>query len=193
VTGSGAQRAWIEARRARGGFGGVEVITDDVNELALTQRFDRVVSIEMFEQIRNWELLLARISGWLEPGGKAFVEVSSHRRLAYELEGSWAAERFFAAARMPSHELMLRFQRDLEVQETWAVPGTHYARTLGAWLERLDVNAHKAQELLGDGVGDGAATRALAEWRLFLLSSEQKWGWRGGKEWMVSDYLLGPR
>jgi cyclopropane-fatty-acyl-phospholipid synthase len=193
VSNSAPQRAWIEARRDRRGLSGLEVITCDVNELELSERFDRVVSIEMFEHMRNWELLLARIAGWLAPGGKTFVHVFSHRRLAYTFEGTWAADRFFTAGRMPSHELMLRFQRDLEVHESWALPGTHYARTLGAWLERLDVNAHKAQELLGDSVGDAAAKRAFAGWRLFLLSTEQMWGWHHGEEWMVSHYLMGPR
>jgi cyclopropane-fatty-acyl-phospholipid synthase len=193
VSSSAPQRAWIEARRDRRGLSGLEVITCDVNELELTQRFDRVVSIEMFEHMRNWELLLARISRWLAPDGKAFVHVFSHRRLAYTFEGTWASDRFFTAGRMPSHELMLRFQRDLEVQESWALPGTHYARTLRAWRERLDVNAHKAQELLGDAGGEAGAKRAFAGWRLFLLSTEQMWAWHGGEEWMVSHYLLGPR
>ena len=84
------------------------VVTADVNSLAPERRFDRVVSIEMFEHTRNWEALLARIAGWLEPGGRLFVHFFSHRRLAYEFAGTWAAERFFTAGRMPSHELMLR-------------------------------------------------------------------------------------
>ena len=127
------------------------------------------------------------------PEGRLFVHVFSHRRLAYEFAGTWAAEHFFAAGRMPSHELMLRFQRHLEVRESWAVSGTHYARTLGAWLERLDAHAERARIVLGEAAGVGHAARALAQWRLFLLSTEQLWGWRAGEEWMVSHYLLGPR
>jgi cyclopropane-fatty-acyl-phospholipid synthase len=193
VSNSGLQRSWIEAQRARRGLGQLEVITADVNELALSQRFDRVVSIEMFEHMRNWQLLLARIAGWLEPNGRAFVHVFSHRRLAYTFEGTWAAERFFTAGRMPSHELILRFQHDLEVRESWAVSGTHYARTLTAWLAALDQSADRARELLGQAVGPARAKRTLAGWRLFLISTEQMWGLRGGGEWMVSHYLLGPR
>jgi cyclopropane-fatty-acyl-phospholipid synthase len=193
VSNSGPQRAWIEAQRDLRGLGRLDVITADINELDLERRFDRVVSIEMFEHMRNWELLLARIAGWLEGDGRAFVHVFSHRRLAYTFENTWAAERFFTAGRMPSHELILRFQHDLEVRESWALPGTHYARTLGAWLGRLDQNAGRARELLGQAVGPTHAQRAFASWRLFLLSTEQMWGWRGGREWMVSHYLLGPR
>ena len=194
VSNSASQRAWIEAVRDRRGFGDrLRVITADVNTLALERSFDRVVSIEMFEHMRNWEALLARIAGWLEPGGRLFVHVFSHRRLAYEFEGTWAADRFFTAGRMPSHELLLRFQREFEVRESWAVSGTHYARTLAAWLERLDAHADRARIVLGNTVGERRAARALAGWRLFLLSTEQMWGWRDGQEWMVSHYLLAPR
>jgi cyclopropane-fatty-acyl-phospholipid synthase len=193
VSNSTPQRRWIEAQRDRRGLAQPAVLTADVNELALSERFDRVVSVEMFEHMRNWELLLARIARWLGPNGRLFVHVFSHRRLAYTFEGTWAAERFFTAGRMPSHELILRFQRDLEVRESWALEGTHYARTLGAWLERLDANAERAQALLADAVGAPHARRALATWRLFLLSTEEMWAWRDGSEWMVSHHLLAPR
>jgi cyclopropane-fatty-acyl-phospholipid synthase len=194
VSNSASQRAWIESVRDRRGFRDrLTVLTADVNALAPAQRFDRVVSIEMFEHMRNWEALLARIAGWLEPGGQLFVHLFSHRQLAYEFAGTWAADRFFTAGRMPSHELLLHFQRDLEVRESWAVSGTHYGRTLAAWLERLDAHADRARAVLADAVGERHAARALAGWRLFLLSTEQMWSRRDGEEWMVSHYLLAPR
>jgi cyclopropane-fatty-acyl-phospholipid synthase len=194
VSNSRRQREWIEAIRDRRGLGErLEVRTADANALALEGHFDRVVSVEMFEHMRNWETLLARIAGWLRPGGQLFVHVFSHRRLAYEFEGTWASERFFTAGRMPSHDLLLRFQRDLEVRESWAVAGTHYARTLAAWLARLDANADVARRILAATAGEPGAARALAGWRLFLLSTEEMWGWRGGGEWMVSHHLLAPR
>jgi cyclopropane-fatty-acyl-phospholipid synthase len=192
VSNSTPQRRWIEAQRDRRGLSRLEVITVDVNDLALSERFDRVVSIEMFEHMRNWELLLSRIAGWLGPDGRLFIHVFSHRRLAYTFEGTWAAERFFTAGRMPSHELILRFQRDLAVRQSWALDGTHYARTLGAWLERLDAGEDRALEVLADAVGERYARRSFAAWRLFLLSTEQMWGWRRGSEWMVSHHLLAP-
>jgi cyclopropane-fatty-acyl-phospholipid synthase len=194
VSNSASQRAWIESVRDRRGFQDrLTVITADVNTLTPGRRFDRVVSIEMFEHMRNWEALLARIAGWLEPDGRLFVHVFSHRRLAYEFAGTWAADRFFTAGRMPSHELLLRFQRDLEVRASWAVSGTHYARTLSAWLERLDAHAGRARIVLGEALGESHAARALAGWRLFLLSTGQMWGLRDGQEWMVSHHLLAPR
>jgi len=195
VSNSASQRAWIEALGARRGYGErLTVITADANALALEQRFDRVMSIEMFEHMRNWEALLARIAGWLAHDGRLFVHVFSHRRLAYEFTDTWAAERFFTAGRMPSHELLLRFQRDLRVREGWAVSGTHYARTLAAWLARLDASADRAERVLAEALGGPtAAASALAGWRLFLLSTREMWGYRDGQEWMVSHYLLEPR
>jgi cyclopropane-fatty-acyl-phospholipid synthase len=195
VSNSESQRAWIESLRDRRGYGDrLRVITADANTLALEQRFDRVMSIEMFEHMRNWEQLLARIAGWLEPEGRLFVHVFSHRRLAYRFSGTWAAERFFTAGRMPSHDLLLRFQRDLRVSDTWAVSGTHYARTLAAWLERLDGARERALRVLEDALGDrGDAARSLAGWHLFLLSTREMWGYRDGQEWIVSHYLLEPR
>lgn len=194
VSNSASQRAWIESLSDRRGYGDrLSVITADANTLALEQRFDRVLSIEMFEHMRNWEALLARIAGWLEPHGKLFVHVFSHSRLAYEFRGTWAAERFFAAGRMPSHELLLHFQRDLLVRERWAVSGSHYARTLRAWLERLDAHTDRAGRVLGEALGADESARALAGWRLFLISTAEMWGYREGGEWMVSHYLLEPR
>jgi cyclopropane-fatty-acyl-phospholipid synthase len=195
VSNSASQRAWIESLSERRGFSDrLSVITADANTLALEQRFDRVMSIEMFEHMRNWEQLLGRIAGWLEPDGRLFVHVFSHRRLAYEFAGTWAAERFFTAGRMPSHDLLLRFQRDLRVSESWAVAGTHYARTLDAWLARLGAAAESAERVLSDALASPAgAARALAGWRLFLLSTREMWGYRDGQEWMVSHYLLAPR
>ena len=194
VSNSRTQREWIEAAAERRGVGDrLEVRTAGANDLALDERFDRVVSVEAFERMHNWEELLARISTWLAPDGRLFVHVFSHRRLAYEFEGTWAADRLFTAGRMPSHELILRFQRDLQVLESWALPGTHYARTLDAWLARLDAHPDRARELLAAAVGPRRAGRALAAWRLFLLSTREMWGWRGGEEWIVSHHLLAPR
>lgn len=195
VSNSAPQRRWIEAEAERRGLAGrVEVITADVNDLELDRRFDRIVSIEMFEHLNNWREMLRRISGWLEPEGRLFLHVFSHRTIAYLYEGTWAAERFFTGGVMPSHDLLLSFQDDLLVSERWAVPGTHYSRTLAAWLERLDEHRDEALEILTDLHHERRQARiALANWRLFLLACTQIWGYRRGQEWMVSHYVFEPR
>ncbi len=196
MTGRNARYAlleWIEAQRDRHGVTGLEVVTADVNEFDPRRSFDRVVSVEMFEHMRNWSELLARIADWLAPNGRAFVHVFSHRQLAYRFEGTWAAERFFTAGTMPSHELLERFARDMVPVDRWAVSGDHYARTLQAWLERLDEHTDEALRILGADRSAREARALLATWRLFLISTTEIWGWRGGNEWMVSHYLLEPR
>jgi cyclopropane-fatty-acyl-phospholipid synthase len=194
VSNSHRQREWIEADAARRGVRNLTVVTADVNEFQPQRRFDRVISIEMLEHMRNWRELLRRVCGWLHPDGKAFVHVFAHRTLPYLFDGTWAAERFFTAGLMPSHELLLRFQEHMRVADAWTVPGTHYARTLEAWLERLDANRGPAlAQLKADGRSDQRARVLLGGWRLFLLSTREIWSYRRGDRWLVSHYLLEPR
>jgi cyclopropane-fatty-acyl-phospholipid synthase len=194
VSNSSRQRAWIESERDRRGLDNLELITADVNDFAPRGRFDRVMSIEMFEHMRNWHELLRRISTWLDDDGKAFVHVFSHRTLPYRFQDTWAAERFFTAGLMPSHDLLPRFQDHLRVADRWAASGDHYAKTLRAWLERLDARSEEALEILmADGRSRREARTLIGRWRLFLLSTQEIWGYGAGNHWLVSHYLLEPQ
>jgi cyclopropane-fatty-acyl-phospholipid synthase len=189
VSNSGTRTAYIDEEIRRRGLTNVAIVDPD----ATGGDFDRVLSIETFEHTRNWKELLRQISTRMKPDGKAFVHLFSHRDLAYRFEGTWATERFFTGGTMPSHDLLLRFQDDLVVTDRWAVNGTHYSRTLRAWLERLDTNSDQALEVLTRATNRLQARRQLAAWRLFMISAAEIWGWRDGNEWLVSHYLLGPR
>lgn len=193
VSNSSGQRRSIEAEAKRLGLDNIEVITADVNGFDPKRRFDRVVSVEMFEHMRNWKELLGRVSAWLEPKGRVFIHIFSHRTLAYRYEENWASNRFFAAGTMPSHDLMLRFQQHLEVERRWAVSGNHYARTLDAWLEKLDANRAEARRILGQVKSGRDAAQAFAIWRVFLIAARETWAFGNGEEWIVSHYLLKPR
>ena len=194
VSNSHGQRRFIESRIAALGLTNLEIVTADVNTFQPEGRFDRVVSVEMFEHMRNWDELLRRISTWLEPDGRLLVHVFSHRTLSYLFESTWAAERFFTAGLMPSHDLMLRFGEHMRVTDRWAVPGTHYARTLDAWLHNLDANRAEAEAILREsGRSPAEARRLIGTWRLFILSTREIWGYRGGDRWLVSHYLLAPQ
>jgi cyclopropane-fatty-acyl-phospholipid synthase len=179
VSNSRLQREWIEARAP----GNVEVITADVNDLRLERRFDRVVSVEMFEHMRNYDALMARIAGLLEPEGLLFVHVFCHREFAYAYGDGWMARRFFTGGTMPSVGLLPSFDRDLRLLETWPVGGVHYARTAEAWLGRL----HEREDEIAARFGRSF----LAEWRVFFLACAELWAYRGGSEWLVQHYLFG--
>jgi len=194
VSNSPGQRALIESARDRLGLENLEVITADVNDFQPRQRFDRVISVEMFEHARNWRELLRRIAGWLRQDGRLLVHVFSHRTLAYRFEDTWAAERFFTAGVMPSHDLIAYFQEHMQLEASWALPGTHYAKTLDAWLARLDANAEGALAALSaDGRTSRQARALLGAWRLFLISTSEIWRRRHGSRWLVSHHLLSPR
>jgi cyclopropane-fatty-acyl-phospholipid synthase len=194
VSNSSGQRALIESERERLGLENLEVITADVNDFQPRQRFDRVISVEMFEHARNWRELLRRIAGWLRDDGRLFVHAFTHRTHAYLFEGTWAAERFFTAGMMPSHDLIAYFQEHMLIEASWTLPGTHYAKTLDAWLARLDDNAAGALAALSaDGRTNRQARTLLSAWRLFLISTSEIWRRRHGSRWLVSHHLLSPR
>lgn len=193
VSNSATQRATIEREAERLGLGNLEVITADINHFDPGKDFDRIVSVEMFEHMRNWKELFKRVSIWLRPEGRFFLHIFTHRTLAYRFEGTWASDTFFTAGTMPSHDLPLHFQENLRLETRWAMNGVHYARTLGAWLQRLDANRDRALEILEPAYGKKGAKRALGKWRLFLISTEQIWKWNNGEDWMVSHYLFSPR
>ena len=197
VSNSHGQRRYIEAEAARRGLANVRIVTADVNDLVLDERFDRVVSIEMFEHVRNHRRLMANIAGWLEPDGLLFVHVFAHRTLAFEFRdddpSDWIGRYFFTGGIMPSDDLLAHFQDDLVLVDHWRLDGTHYERTLRAWLGLLDEHRDEVEQVLADTYGEDQVTRWLVRWRLFLLVSAELWGWHDGHDFCVSHYLFSPR
>jgi cyclopropane-fatty-acyl-phospholipid synthase len=193
VSNSAPQRRFIEARAPDN----VRVVTADMNDLvarddgSLGGPFDRVVSVEMFEHMRNYRALLKRIRSWLRDDGRLFVHVFCHRRFAYpfETEGSdnWMGRYFFTGGIMPSFDLLTHFDEDLVVEERWAVDGTHYEKTARAWRENLEARETEVMRVLTETYG-AEAPRWLHRWRLFFLACEELFGYRGGSEWLVGHY-----
>ncbi|MEX1179100.1 MAG: cyclopropane-fatty-acyl-phospholipid synthase family protein [Nitriliruptor sp.] len=202
VSNSATQREHIEKVAAARELGNVRVLTCDVNALGVgayddvvtPAAFDRVVSVEMFEHVRNHRTLTERIASWLRPGGKLFVHVFAHRSDPYPFDtdgsGDWMARHFFTGGLMPSDDLLLHSVRDLAIEDHWVLSGRHYARTLRAWLDRLDASRDRAVQLLSDTYGPAAGAAWFHRWRVFDIACEELFAYRGGDEWHVSHYLF---
>ena len=192
VSNSHSQRAHIEEQCRRRGYVNVLVITQDVNTLILeTAQFDRCVSVEMFEHLRNYETLLGRIASWLRPGGKLFVHIFAHRTLMYPFESdggdNWMGRHFFTGGLMPASDTLLWFQRDLQIERRWHVDGMHYRRTANQWLERQDKQRDAVMTLLKQVYGNHAALW-FQRWRMFWMACAELFGYGDGQEWLLAHY-----
>jgi cyclopropane-fatty-acyl-phospholipid synthase len=196
VSNSHSQRAFIEARAAERGLRNLTVITCDMNDFTPQGRFDRIVSVEMFEHMSNWRGLLARLAGWLEDDGRLFLHVFTHRNRPYRFDqadrADWIAQHFFTGGIMPSHGLIRHFPDLFDLEREWRWSGEHYRRTAEDWLASFDRNA-KAVDAVLAGVYGADAPLWRRRWRLFFLATAGLFGDSGGAVWGVSHYLLRPQ
>ena len=193
VSNSATQRAHIESVCRERGWSHVRVITRDVNRLELDAgQFDRCLSIEMFEHMRNYETLFQRIAAWLKPGGKLFVHIFCHRSLMYpfetEGEDNWMGRHFFTGGLMPAADTLLHFQDPLRIEQRWLLPGTHYEKTANHWLANQDVHADEVLAILTEAYGAAEARRWRQRWRMFWMACAELFGFDSGNQWLVAHY-----
>jgi cyclopropane-fatty-acyl-phospholipid synthase len=195
VSNSRGQRAHIESQAAARGLGNLRVITADMNDFGIGNTFDRVVSVEMFEHMTNWQSLLYRVHGWLRPDGRLFLHVFSHHSAPYLFDVAdkedWVARHFFTGGIMPSHGLIRHAAEVFDVEADWRWSGEHYARTARDWLANFDRNETAVTAVLREVYGDEARLWKR-RWRLFFLATAGLFCHAGGAEWGVSHYRLRP-
>ena len=192
VSNSQTQQDFIRARALDCGLDNIELRRADMNDFEIDRRFDRVISIEMFEHMRNYQDLLRRIAGWLKPEGRLFVHIFCHKDHSYPFEvrdaGDWMARYFFTGGIMPSADLLPQFNDSLRVEQQWMISGEHYARTAEAWVENMDARRERVLPILRDTYGSEQARRWWVYWRVFFLACAELFGYRDGKEWQVAHY-----
>ncbi|MGI9429691.1 MAG: SAM-dependent methyltransferase [Bythopirellula sp.] len=194
ISNSRSQQEFIQQQCRNRQLQNVEIRLLDVAQLSLDETFDRVVSVEMFEHMRNWQQLLANVAGWLHTDGKCFLHTFCHRQLFYPFEvdgqADWMAKHFFSGGVMPSYDLLQRLDLPLQVEQQWQVNGQHYAKTCRAWLMNLDRSSRKLEAMFAEQLGGADARRQLARWRMFVMACAELFAFADGNEWFVSHTLL---
>ncbi|GHC95994.1 cyclopropane-fatty-acyl-phospholipid synthase [Pseudorhodoferax aquiterrae] len=194
LSNSHSQREHIEAEARQRGLSNLRVLTCDINAFDTPERFDRVVSVEMFEHLRNWPRAFSQVARWLAPGGRFFMHVFAHREAPYPFEvrdeSDWMSRHFFSGGMMPSDDLALLCQDDLRLLERWRWDGRHYQRTAAAWLANMDAAQETLMPLMASTYGAEQAGVWWQRWRLFFMAVEELFGYDAGQQWWVSHYLF---
>jgi cyclopropane-fatty-acyl-phospholipid synthase len=197
VSNSRTQKEFIDSEKTRRSLANLNIITADMNVFDMNARFDRILSVEMFEHMRNYEKLLAKVASWMKPDGLLFVHIFAHVKYAYPYEdlgtADWMARNFFTGGIMPSDDLLLHFQRDVRLIDRWRVSGVHYQKTCEAWLQEMDRHRSKIMTLFSNAYGPGESVKRWVYWRVFFMACAELFGYRRGQEWIVSHYLFDRR
>lgn len=194
VSNSASQRTYILQQAQARGLSNIQIITADMNVFDIDQTFDRIVSVEMFEHMRNYQVLYGKVAKWLKPDGLFFKHIFVHRYAPYtfdvKAEDDWMSQYFFSGGMMPSDDLPLYFQDHLSIVDKWRWDGTHYEKTANAWLENMDQHHQALTPILQSIYGEKDAEMWRQRWRIFFMACAELFGYNHGQTWWVSHYLF---
>ncbi len=194
VSNSKTQKEYIDAQATQRNITNLQVITADMNTFTIDDKFDRVVSVEMFEHMRNYELLMGKISSFLKPDGKLFIHIFTHKEYTYLFEvkdeSDWMSKYFFTGGIMPADDLLFYFNRHFVADKHWHVSGSHYGKTSEAWLKNMDAHKAAIMPIFEETYGEDQALKWWVYWRIFYMACAELWNYNSGNEWLVSHYLF---
>ncbi|WP_317900153.1 SAM-dependent methyltransferase [Aurantibacillus circumpalustris] len=194
VSNSKTQKTYIDNQATQRGITNLTVITVNMNDFKPEHTYDRVVSVEMFEHMRNYKKLMLLVANALKPQGKLFVHIFTHKELAYKFEvldeTDWMSKYFFTGGIMPSDDLLLYFNENLSIEKHWRVSGMHYSKTSEAWLKNMDKHKKEIMTIFEITYGKKDALKWWVYWRIFYMACAELWGYNNGEEWIVSHYLF---
>ncbi len=197
VSNSNSQREYITAAAKARGLSNLTIITADMNNFEAPSTYDRIVSVEMFEHMRNWQVLYGKVASWLKPKGKFFKHIFAHRNTPYlfevQADDDWMSQFFFSGGMMPSDDLPLHFQDNLKLTQRWRWDGSHYEKTANAWLKNMDENAKQITPILAATYGKNNIEMWRNRWRMFYMACAELFGYNHGQEWWVTHYLFEKR
>ena len=192
VSNSSDQITYIKNEAQKRGLPNIKAYRMDVNSLELNTQFDRIISIEMFEHLRNYKLILSSLNNLLKPDGRLFIHIFCHKKLTYfyEMKNNfdWMTKYFFQGGIMPSKDIFEYFDDELEIINQWDINGNHYSKTCKAWLNNHYINRKKILDVFQKHYDKPKIW--FNRWRIFFLSCEAFFALNNGKEYFVSHYLL---
>ena len=194
VSNSTTQKEYIDDQAKQRGLNNLTILTSDMNVFEIDQKFDRIVSVEMFEHMRNYQKLLAKLSSFLNDDGKMFIHIFTHKYFSYLFEvkdaNDWMSKYFFSGGIMPSDHLLLYFNDHFKIEKHWRVNGKHYQKTSEDWLKNMDKAKSELMPVFEKHYGKKDAIKWWSYWRIFFLACAELWGYKNGDEWFVSHYLF---
>jgi cyclopropane fatty-acyl-phospholipid synthase-like methyltransferase len=194
VSNSKTQRQFIEKRIREKNLSNLQIITADMNHFSIDKQFDCIMSLEMFEHMRNYQQLLEKVASFMKPDALLFIHIFTHNKFTYPFEtngqNDWMARNFFTGGIMPSKDLLLDFQDHVTLTDSWQVNGSHYQNTSEAWLENMDANRDKVLAMFENHGDRNTALKQMVNWRVFFMACAELFGYNNGNEWQVTHYLF---